>query len=133
MPRGPQLVQRLSGPRAKGMFGPAEGPSDPQCFQEAASGQSSAKSSRGRVIGGALALSRQRSLNRSSAFSTTMASHHAGHRLSALASTRWPISMSSQSLGSDWALAARFAATALSCFAWTSRLLKKSIYEAFSL
>ena len=84
----------------------------------AASGQISAKSSRGRVIGGVLALSRQRSLNRSSAFSTTMASHHAGHRLSALASTRWPISMSSQSLGSDWPLAAGFAATVLSCFAW---------------
>jgi hypothetical protein len=30
MARGPRLVQRLSGPRAKGMLGPAEGPSDLQ-------------------------------------------------------------------------------------------------------
>ena len=59
-----------------------------QCCNHAASGQISAKSNRGRVIGGMLALSRQRSLNRSSAFSTTMASNHAGHRLSSLANTR---------------------------------------------
>jgi hypothetical protein len=55
-----------------------------------ASGQISAKSSRGRVISPTLAacFSRQRSLNRSPAFSTVIASHHAPHWLSSLANTR---------------------------------------------
>src|SRR5208282_662495 len=96
---------------------------DPSCcryLDTFVSGQISANSNRGRVVSGALALSRQRSFNRSPAFSTGMASHHAGHRLSALASTRWPISMSSQSLGGDWRFASGFAATVLLSFTATA-------------
>ena len=62
-----------------------------QCFAVTQRlGQISAKSSRGRVISGTLAayFSRQRSLKRSPAFSTGMASHHAPHWLSSLANTR---------------------------------------------
>ena len=70
------------------MLGSCWRPEPSRFCNHAASGQISAKSNRGRVIGGMLALSRQRSLNRSSAFSTTMASNHAGHRLSSLANTR---------------------------------------------
>jgi hypothetical protein len=84
------IVQRLSGPRAKGSSDLLKARGIHSCFQEAASGQSRAKSSRGRVISPTLAacFSRQRSLNRSPAFSTGMASHHAPHWLSSLANTR---------------------------------------------
>ena len=50
------------GLRAKGMLGPVGDPSHHVFCSHAASGQISAKSSRGRVLGGTLASSRQRSL-----------------------------------------------------------------------
>src|SRR5208283_2005772 len=104
----------------RGMLGSVGDPSCCRYLDSVASGQISANSNRGRVVGGTLALSRQRILNRSPAFSTGMASYHAGHRLSALASTRWPISMSSQSLGGDWRVASGFAATVLLSFTATA-------------
>jgi hypothetical protein len=85
---GPQTFARGS-MRSAGPMGCSGllGPSYPN-YIHAASGQISAKSNRGRVIGGVLALSRQRSLKPSPALSIGMASNHAGHRLSSLANTR---------------------------------------------
>jgi len=100
-----------------GMLGPDGDPSYRRYLESVASGQISANSNRGLVIGGMLAWSRQLSLNRSPAFSSGMASHHARHGLSSLANTRWLMSISSQFLASDWPFASDFAATGLSCFA----------------